>query len=85
MGVLRDQKTCLKSATFLFTRQSEIGPETGFSNEIICILAARGTVKLQEVKFKGSKKFWAHHLSPIYEEKRGCKVARPVIFSYILI
>ena len=42
----------LKSAATLFTEQATLVPQSRFSNETPCILAAVGVAKLQEVGAK---------------------------------
>ena len=46
-----------KSAAIHFTKQTAISPQSGLSNEMLCILTAQGDAKLLEVKIEGWKKF----------------------------
>jgi hypothetical protein len=36
--------------------QTSSGPQSGLSNEMLCILAAQGTDKLPAIKLEGQKK-----------------------------
>ena len=49
----------LKSTALLFSKKELIAPISGFSNEMLCILAAQGIVKLG-VKNENSTFAWAH-------------------------
>ena len=52
MGVLWDQKTCLKIAATFFTKQAANVPPLKLSNEVLCILGGQKTVKLQGSNWK---------------------------------
>ena len=45
----------LKSGITFFIKLNLIGPYSGLSNEILCILLVQGATKLQEVEFEGLK------------------------------
>ena len=50
------EKKYLKSGVKLFFKVNPIPPESGLSNEILCILLAQETAKLPNVKVGGLKK-----------------------------
>ena len=48
-------KNCLKSAATIFTKSNSIGPWPWILNDILCILLAQMTVKLEGIKVEGKK------------------------------
>ena len=47
-------KNWVKSVATIFTKQTAILPGSGLSNKILCVIAALGAVKLEDIK--GPKK-----------------------------
>ena len=45
-SLLCGEKTCLKKATMLFTKQAANNTCSRLSNDVLCILAAQGAAKL---------------------------------------